>query len=150
MGRGLLRELEPSRQWRNFWYNYSPVCGSPTWQFCGRANGDLLQEGLCHTLGLPGLLLPVPLSLRQTTADPCFHRRPSNTRSQVWLSFLWGSLLLSLGPGAHKILVVPSQSLWRVQGLILTDCAPPMISLQFLLFLWTWVSFLGGFPTFSC
>ena len=42
------------------WYNYSPVCGSSTWQFCGRANRDLLQEGLCHTLGLPGLLLPVP------------------------------------------------------------------------------------------
>ena len=84
-------------------------------------------------------------SLRQTAADPCFYRRPSNTHSQVWLSFLWGSLSLFLGPSAHNVLFVPSQSLWRVWGSISTDCAPFTISLQFLLFLWTWVSFFGGF-----
>ena len=39
---------------------------------------------------LPGLLLPVPLLLQQATSDPRFHKRPSNTHSQVYLSLLWG------------------------------------------------------------
>ena len=45
-------------------------CVSPVlckfWQLYGGVNGDLLQEGLCHTLGL---LHPEPLPLRQSTAD---------------------------------------------------------------------------------
>ena len=32
------------------WYNFCAVCGSSTQQLYGRANGDLLQEGLCHTI----------------------------------------------------------------------------------------------------
>ena len=62
-------------------------------------------------LHLPGLLLPEPLSLRQATADPHLLRRPSNTQRQVWLSLL-GSLRLSQGPGAHKVLFLPSKSLF--------------------------------------
>ena len=70
------------------WYNCSPVCRSPTqWRF-GKVDGNLLQEDLCHMPCLPGLLLPVPLSLRLATADPCFHRGPSDTNRQVWLSLL--------------------------------------------------------------
>ena len=47
--------------WELLWYSCSPACGSPTWRLYGRANGDLLQEDLGHTLCLPGLLLPVPV-----------------------------------------------------------------------------------------
>ena len=50
-------------------------------------NGDLLQEGLCHTR----LLHPEPLSLRQSTADPYLHRRRSNT---VLSQSLWGPWVL--------------------------------------------------------
>jgi len=32
------------------WYNFCAVCGSSAQQLYGRANGDLLQEGLCHTI----------------------------------------------------------------------------------------------------
>ena len=32
------------------WYNCSAFCGSSAQQFCVGANGDLLQEGLCHML----------------------------------------------------------------------------------------------------
>ena len=60
----------------------------------------------------PGLLQPEPLSLWQATADTCLCRRHSNTQRQVWPSLLWGSLLLSLGSGVHKVLFVPSKSLW--------------------------------------
>ena len=63
--------------------NHSAVCA---WQLCGGANDDLLQEGLCHTLCVSGLLQPEPLSPRQATADPCVHRRHLNTQRQVWLS----------------------------------------------------------------
>ena len=35
------------------------------WQLCGGVNGDLLQEGLGHTL-----MHPEPLALRQATAAP--------------------------------------------------------------------------------
>ena len=38
------------------WYNCSPVCGSSAWWLCRGANGNLLQEDLCHTLSLPSLL----------------------------------------------------------------------------------------------
>ena len=31
------------------WYNCSAVCGSSARQLYGGVNGDLLQEGLCHT-----------------------------------------------------------------------------------------------------
>ena len=49
---------------------------------------------------LPGLLLlPVPLSTQQTTADPRLRRRPSSTRRQVWLS-------------------LPSPGSWCTQGFV--------------------------------
>ena len=44
---------------------------------------SLFQEGFWHTLCLPGLLQPEPLSPRQVTADPCLHRRQSYTQRQV-------------------------------------------------------------------
>ena len=68
---------------------------------------------------LPGLLLPMPLSSQKTITNPCVHRRPSDTHRQVWLSLLWGHCSFAPGPGAHKVVFVPSQSLWWVWGLIL-------------------------------
>ena len=50
---------------------------------------------------------------------PCPHGRPlltcasaGDTQRQVWLSLLWGSLLLSLGPDVHKVLLASSECLW--------------------------------------
>ena len=88
------------------WYNCSSVGGSSAWQLCGGAIGDLLPEDFRHTRCHPGLLQPEPLFPRQATADPCLRRRHSATHRQVWLSLLWGSPLLSLGPGVHKGFVV--------------------------------------------
>ena len=72
---------------RIFWYNCSADCGSSAWQFYGGVNGDLLQEGLCHTLCDPGLLNPNPLPLWQATADPKLHRRHSKAGL---VQSLWG------------------------------------------------------------
>ena len=82
-------------------------------------------------------VLPVPLSPWQATAVPCPHKRSSNMHRQVWLSLLWQSLLLSLGPRAHKVLFVPSKSLWWIWGLILNMTAPTVL-FQLLLCPWTW------------
>ena len=43
------------------------------------------------------------------------HRRPTpppETPGQVWGSLLWGHGSFLLGPGAHKILFVPSKTLF--------------------------------------
>ena len=71
------------------WYSWSPVCGLSSQWLYGGANGDLLQEDLCHMPCLLGLQQPEPLSPLQATADPCLCRRHSNIQRQVWLS-LWG------------------------------------------------------------
>ena len=42
------------------WYNFSPVCQLSVHRLYSRANGDLLQENVCHMLNLPGLLKPEP------------------------------------------------------------------------------------------
>ena len=79
-------------QWEFLWYNCSPVCEFPAqWLYSG-ANGNLLQDDLCHMLHHPGLLQPEPLSTWQATADLCLHRRYSNTQRQVWLSLLMNQI----------------------------------------------------------
>ena len=52
------------------------------------------------------VLHSVPLTLQQATADPHLQQRLLDTHGQVWVSFLWVT-----GPGAHKVLFVPSKSL---------------------------------------
>ena len=58
------------------------------------------------------LLHSVPPTLKQATADPCLHWRLQDTHGQVWVILLWGHCFFPLGPGAHKILFVPSRSLF--------------------------------------
>ena len=58
------------------------------------------------------LLRSVPPALQQVTADPCLHQRLLDTHRQVWVSLLWGHCSFLLGPGAHKVLFVPSKSLF--------------------------------------
>ena len=69
-------------------------------------NGDLLQKDPMH-----GLLLSVPPTLQQATTDPHLHWRLMDAPRQVWVSLLWGHCSFLLGPGAHKVLSVPSKSM---------------------------------------
>ena len=64
-------------------------------------------QGPMHTL-----LHSVPPTLQQATADPCLCQRLLDTHGQVWVSLLWGHCSFLLGPGAHKVLSVPSKSLF--------------------------------------
>ena len=49
---------------------------------------------------------------KQATADPCLCQRLLDTPGQVCVSLLWGYCSFLLGPGAHKVLFVPSKSLF--------------------------------------
>ena len=51
-------------------------------------------------------------TLQQATANPRLHQRLLDTHRQVWLWLLWGHCCFLLGPRAHKILFVPSKSLF--------------------------------------
>ena len=126
-------------------FNFSPICGLSTQRLCGGANSDLLQEDLGHMPCLPGLLLLVPLSPWQATAH---HASGGDTHTLIGRSgsvSCGGSLLLSLGPGVHRVLFVSSKSLGSVRFDFKTDCVPPTIFLPLLLCSWTWSIFFCGF-----
>ena len=53
-----------------------------------------------------------PQTQQQVTADPRLYQRLLDTHRQVWVSFFSGHCSFLLGPGAHKILFVPSKSLF--------------------------------------
>ena len=55
------------------------------WRLSGGVNGDLLQEGLCHT---QVCFHPEPLPQQQSTADLYLHMRHSNTvlSQSLWCS----------------------------------------------------------------
>ena len=55
--------------------------------------------------------------LQQATVDSHLHQRLLDTHRQVWVNLLWGPCqslvnLFLLGPGAQKVLFVPSKSLF--------------------------------------
>ena len=58
----------------------------------------------------------VPPTLQQAATDPCLHwRRLLDIHGQVRVSLLWGHCFFLLGPGAHKVLFVPSESAFPIQ-----------------------------------
>ena len=64
---------------------YFPVL-CKLWQLYDGVNGDLFQEGLCHTQGCC-TQNPCTCGIEQSTADPYLHRRWSHT---VLSQSLWG------------------------------------------------------------
>ena len=54
----------------------------------------------------------MPLTLQQATADPHLHRRLLDTHRQVWVSVFWSHCSFLMGSGEHKVLFVPSKSLF--------------------------------------
>ena len=58
------------------------------------------------------LLHSVLPALQQATTDPCLCQRPLDTHGQIWVSFLWGHCSFLLDPDVHRVLFVPSKSLF--------------------------------------
>ena len=87
------------------------------WWLYGRINGDLLQEGLCHTQIC-------------CTQSPCPRSRPlltftfaGDTQTQFWLSLCGVS-----GSWCVQDLFEPYEHLWQVRGLILNVILPLLSS----------------------
>ena len=70
---------------------------------------EIMATSLKRSHALSRSVLP---TLHQATADPCLRQRLLDTHGQVWVSPLWGHCSFLLGPGVHKVLCVPSQSLF--------------------------------------
>ena len=63
--------------------------GNPALGSTGSMVGLLVTSKRTYTKGeLPGLLLPVPLSLWWAPVNPCLHRKPFNTSTEFWFSLL--------------------------------------------------------------
>ena len=99
------------------WYTQGFVCALQEsvsfWWLYGGVNGDLLQEGLCHTQVC-------------CTHSACPRGRPlltctssGDTQTQFWLSFCGVS-----GSWCTQGLFESSEHLWRVWGLILYAILP--------------------------
>ena len=69
------------------------------------------SKGPMHTL-----LYAVPPNLQQATANPCLCWRLLDTHGQVWVNLFWSHCSFLLGPGPHKVLFVPSKSLFLQSG----------------------------------
>ena len=87
-----------------------PVLCKFWWLHCG-VNGDILQEGLCHTW-VCCTQSPYPSSRLLLTH--------TSTRDAQTLRGRSGSLSVE-SPGVHKVLFEPSEHLWWLWGLILTE-----------------------------
>ena len=56
--------------------------------------------------------VPSLLFGRSPNCPPRLHQRFLDTHREVWLSFLWGHCSFLPAPGMHKVLFVPSKSLF--------------------------------------
>ena len=61
---------------------------------------------------LPGLLYSEPLTPQQATINPLCQWRLLGTHRQFWFSLLLGHCSFILGPGVHRVLFLPSKSLF--------------------------------------
>ena len=95
------------------------------WRLYGRVDGDILQEGLCHTWVY-------------CTQSPC------PWRTQFWLSLCGVS-----GSWCTRYVWALWASLLGIGFDSKCDFAPPTILLELLLCPWMWGIFFGD-PTFSC
>ena len=81
-----------------------------------RKDPDAGQEGRQEKKTFKGpihaLLHSVPPTQQQVTTNPRFRRRFLDTHGHVWVSFLWGHCSFLLGLCVHKVLFVPSKSLF--------------------------------------
>ena len=64
------------------------------------------------------LLHSVPPNLQQATTSPCLYWRLLDTDGQVWVSLLWDLCFFLLDPVGHKVLFVPSESLFPQSSVI--------------------------------
>ena len=124
-----------------------PVAGLTTLQQCGNFFGIIVLQFMVCLLGssivrlmtvsfkrtMPHALPPRTAAARAPVPAaghdwPVPLQETLNPQRLVWLSLLWRSMLLSLGPHAHKVLFVRSEHLWWLWGLTLKVIASLLLS----------------------
>ena len=122
------------------WYNCSAVCGSSAQQLYGGVNGDLIQEGLCHTQ-VCCTQSPYPCTRPLLT---CTSTGDSNIQRLIW-------------PGLCGVSWCAQDFVWALRASLASmgfeskcDFAPPTVLLGLFLCLWTWGIFFWWDPTFAC
>ena len=99
--------------------------GLPYSTLCGGLMAASSKRTYANMLCFSGLLLPLSLTLWQATVDPPTPLPETPKHRQIWLSLLWGRCTFHLGPGAHRVLFVPSKEslvspvLWKFCNQIL-------------------------------
>ena len=112
------------------------------WQLSGRVNGDLLQQGLCHT----------QVCCTQSLC-PCGRPQLTYTTAGDTQTFKGRTGSVSVGSsGVHKVLFEPSECLCQVWGLILNWISPLLPSCWGFSFALGRGYLFGGsiFPVNSC
>ena len=85
----------------------------PFYLTCGQSVVEVMKIILpSFKMSHASLIHSVTPTLQQATANPCLCWRLLETHRQVWVSLLWGHSSFLLGPGVHKVLFVPSKSLF--------------------------------------
>jgi len=96
VGKFVVRPRTFTAVWEHLWYHCSPVCELPSWWLYSGANGNLLQEDLCHTAPprTAGARAPI------LAVGHCWLMPPQETlkhsKADLAPSLVEGSLLLSL------------------------------------------------------
>ena len=116
------------------WYSCSTVCGSSDEWLFGGSNGNLLQEGLCHTLCDLGLLQSEPLLTCASTGDTQTLKSRSDSVSVEVSESWWNQGFVS----------ALQASLASMRFDYKHDFSSLTILLGCLLCPWTWVFFFGG------
>ena len=83
-----------------------------SWGFQGKDTEVVSHSLLQWTMFCQNCPYSVPPTLQQATPDPCLLWRLLDTHGEVWVSFLWDHCSFFLGPGVHKLLFLPSKSLF--------------------------------------
>ena len=78
----------------------------------GTNYGGANEDNLPSKDPMQALLHSVPPTLQQATADPGLHQRLLDAQGHVWVDLLWGHCSFLLGLVVHKVLFVPSKSLF--------------------------------------
>ena len=114
LGLGLVGKMMLSKSLIQFYADGWGCVPSPRPNY-GRdnvSNGDLHQKDLCqHTSAPRTVVFSAPDPVAGHYWSTPLPDTPGHSR-QVWLSLLWHHCSVLLDPGAHKVLFVPSKSLF--------------------------------------
>ena len=92
----------------------------------GVTNGNLLEKNLCQHAMVPRTVVLIASDPTEGHCQPKLLQKLLDTHRQVCLSLLWHHCCFLLVPGTHKVLFVPSKSLFPQScgSSVIKSCCP--------------------------